>query len=229
MLDVPTRPVTIFTGNLGSGKTEISINFAVNLSKGGNKVSLVDLDIINPYFRTRLARDCLADSGLKLVIPPPDLANADVPALSPAIRGALQMEDGYCVCDVGGDDVGAIALGRFKPFLPPERFNLYFVVNACRPLTGTVDGILDMLQGIERNSRLKATALVNNTNLGAETDVTTVLAGEKIVSDAADALGLELVFTAARREIIPQLIESGLKTPVLPLNFYMLPPWKRED
>ncbi|MBM7854711.1 hypothetical protein JOC37_001089 [Desulfohalotomaculum tongense] len=226
-MELVPRPVTIFTGNLGSGKTEIAINFALNLLRQQQKVSLVDLDIINPYFRTRLARDCLAGAGLNVVCPTAELANADVPALSPAIRGALQVEDGYCVCDVGGDDVGAVALGRFKPYLPTGRFNFYFVVNACRPLTGTVEDIHKMLHSIEKSAHLKATALVNNTNLGAETDAQVVLNGEKVVRQAADKLGLPVAFTAARREIVPRLRKEGLHK-ILPLDFYMLPPWKRE-
>jgi hypothetical protein len=228
-LNLTNRPVTIFTGNLGSGKTEIAINFALNLVQKGQKVSLVDLDIINPYFRTRLAKDCLVKNGLDVVCPPPHLANADVPALSPAIKGALQTENGYCVCDVGGDDVGAIALGRFKPLLAPERANFYFVVNTCRPLTGNLDDILKMLSAIETNSRLKATALVNNTNLGAETDWQVVINGEKLVREVADYLGLPVAFTAANIELVPQLLQHGLATPILPLEFYMLPPWKREE
>lgn len=220
------QPVTIFTGNLGSGKTEIAINFALNLLQQGNQVSLVDLDIINPYFRTRLAQQALTDKGLQVICPPPQLANADVPALSPAIAGALQTQSGYCVCDVGGDDVGAIALGRFKPYLPPERYQFYFVVNACRPRTGTVDGILEILAGVERNSRLKATALVNNTNLGAETSCEVVLDGYKVVERAAKELGLPVAFTAVSKELASELIASGIKTPVLPLDFYMLTPWQ---
>ncbi|MBO8137791.1 MAG: hypothetical protein H0Z40_06615 [Desulfotomaculum sp.] len=226
-MDLSPRPVTIFTGNLGSGKTEIAINFALHLRKKAEKVFLVDLDIINPYFRTRLARDCLGESGLNVVCPTADLANADVPALSPAVRGALQVEGGFCVCDIGGDDVGAIALGRFKPLLPPERYNFYFVINTLRPLTKTVKAIEEMLDSIEKTSRLKATALVNNTNLGAETTVDVVLNGEKLVQEAAEKLNLPVAFTAAGRDLVPVLRERGIKN-VLPLDFYMLPPWKRE-
>ncbi|MTI79390.1 MAG: hypothetical protein FH758_00700 [Firmicutes bacterium] len=223
-LDLATPPVTIFTGNLGSGKTEIAINYALNLRKQHQKVYLVDLDIINPYFRTRLARESLEDAGLNVVCPAAEMANADVPALSPAIRGAMQVENGFCVCDVGGDDVGAIALGRFKPFLPSQRYNFYFVVNACRPLTGTVEGIEKMFRSVEDTSRLQASALVNNTNLGAETDADVVIEGLEVVKQAAEKLNLPVAFTTARQEIVPKLKDKGLSN-VLPLDFYMLPPW----
>ncbi len=219
------RPVTIFCGNLGSGKSEIAINFALNLHYRKEKVLLVDLDIINPYFRTRLAKDCLNEQGLKVICQSAQMVHSDVPALSPSILGALQMKEGYCVCDVGGDEVGAIVLGAFKPLLSPERYHFYFVVNACRPLTNNVDDICAMLRGIEASSRLKATALINNTNLGAETDVDTVLAGQEVVLKAAEALNLPLAFTAASKHLVPQLQQKGLKTPILGLNLFMRPPW----
>lgn len=223
---IPSRPITIFTGNLGSGKTEIAINYALKLLQQGQQVSLVDLDIINPYFRTRLAQQSLSQKGLEVICPPPKLANADVPALSPAIGGALQTQSGYCVCDVGGDDVGAITLGRFKQYLPSERYQFYFVINGCRPLTGTVEGILKILEGVEKNSRLKATALVNNTNLGTETNCEVVLDGYRLVEQAAKKLGLPVAFTATSKELAPELVARGIETPVLPLSFYMLTPWQ---
>ena len=225
-MEISARPVSIFCGGLGSGKTEIAVNFALNLKRLKEKVLLVDLDIINPYFRTRLAKNRLQNQGLEVVCPPPEYANADVPALSPLILGALQIADGFCVCDVGGDDVGAVALGRFKSWIPPERYYFYFVVNTCRPLTKNVDDICAVLKSIEANSRLKAAALVNNTNLGAETTAEVILTGQETVLKAADALGLPLAFTAADKQLVPELQQTGIKTAILPLEFYMRPPWE---
>lgn len=224
-MEISPYPVSIFCGALGSGKTEVAANFALNLKSLKEKVMLVDLDIINPYFRTRLAKERLQNQGLEVVCPPPELANADVPALSPSILGALQIKDGFCVCDVGGDDVGAVALGRFKSWLSPDRYQFYFVVNTCRPLTQNVDDICAVLKSIEEASRLKVTALINNTNLGAETDAEIILSGQQTVSKAADILGLPLGFTAADKRLVSELKQKGLKTAVLPLEFYMCPPW----
>ncbi|WP_003542504.1 hypothetical protein [Desulfotomaculum nigrificans] len=220
------KPVTIFTANLGSGKTEISINFSRMLQQRGEKVSLVDLDIINPYFRTRLAKDNLAGQGLKVICPPGHLVNADVPAITPAVRGALQAVEGYCVCDVGGDDVGAIALGMFKPYLPPTGFNLYLVVNTCRPLTRDFAGVVKMMQGIEKNSRLKITGLVSNTNLGRHTDVAVMLEGYHKVSQMADRLGLPVAFMASPRELAAEVQANLPGVDILPLEFYMKTPWE---
>lgn len=225
-MKVNIKPITIFTANLGSGKTEISINFARELQQRGKQVSLVDLDIINPYFRTRLAKDNLANQGLKVVCPPGELVNADVPALTPAIRGALQAKEGFCVCDVGGDDVGAIALGMYKPILQEGRYDLYFVVNTCRPFTKDLAGVLKIMHSIENNSRLKVTGLVSNTNLGRQTDVQIMLEGYYKVLEMAQTLNLPLAFMASPSKFVKDLKIKLPNVPVLPLEFYMRTPWE---
>ncbi|AQS58525.1 hypothetical protein [Desulforamulus ferrireducens] len=225
-MNINIKPVTIFTANLGSGKTEISINFSRMLQQRGEKVSLVDLDIINPYFRTRLAKDNLASQGLHVICPPGHLVNADVPALTPAIRGALQATEGYCVCDVGGDDVGAIALGMYRPYLSEDRFNLYFVVNTCRPFTRDYAGVYKIMSDIEKNSRLKVTGLVSNTNLGRHTDVQTMIEGYYKVAEIAARLELPLAFLASPAQLVPEVAKHLPAVPVLPLEFYMKTPWE---
>lgn len=220
------KPVTIFTANLGSGKTEISINFSRLLQQRGEKVSLVDLDIINPYFRARLAKDNLASQGLRVICPPGHLVNADVPALTPAIRGAMQASEGYCVCDVGGDDVGAIALGMFKSYLPEGRYDLFFVVNTCRPFTRDFESVVKMMQGIEKNSRLNVTGLVSNTNLGRNTDAPVMAEGYHRVSEIGNRLGLPVVFMASPRALVAEVEALLPAVPVLPLDFYMKTPWE---
>lgn len=218
------RHITIFCGNLGSGKTEIAINFALALKKRGKSVSLVDIDIINPYFRTRMVRDYLAQKGLNVICPIGELAGADVPALPPAILGILESPEVYGVFDVGGDDIGATAVGRFKPYLPEGSYNLFFVVNTNRPFTRDVEGILKYLSSIEKASRLTVTALVNNSNLGPETDKETLIAGHGTITRAAEKLGIPVAFAASPRHLTPGL-EKELGTPVLPLDLHMQPPW----
>lgn len=226
-MQIDIKPITIFTANLGSGKTEISINFSRMLQQRGERVSLIDLDIINPYFRTRLAKDNLAEQGLKVICPPGHLVNADVPALTPAIRGALQSGEGYCVCDVGGDDVGAIALGMYKPYLVEGNFDLFFVVNTCRPFTRDFDGVYKMMQGIETTSRLKVTGIVSNTNLGRHTDVDTIVNGYEKACSIAAQLGLPVVFLASPENLVNEVEERLPGVPVLPLEFFMRPPWEK--
>lgn len=218
------RHTTIFCGNLGSGKTEISINYALALKTKGFNASLVDIDIVNPYFRSRMVRDYLAEKGLNVVCPVGELAGADVPALPPAILGVLQNPALNGVFDVGGDDIGATVLGRFKPHLPEGSYHLYFVVNTKRPFTGSVDGILKYVRSIEKASRLKTTALVNNSNLGPETDAGTVIAGQETIAQAAGRLQVPVAFAASLQRLAPQLAKE-LGIPVLPLDLNMQPPW----
>ncbi|MGB9803306.1 hypothetical protein [Desulfofundulus sp.] len=221
------KRITIFTGHLGSGKTELAINFALSLKERGLPASVIDLDVVNPYFRTRLVREKLEQLGLTVICPRGEWMKADLPALPPAIRGVLDDPDRYGVFDVGGDEVGATVLGRFRPLLPSGQYNLWLVVNTCRPFTRDKQGIINMLAGIERACKLQVTGLVSNTNLGADTDCQTILAGYRVVQDAARTLNLPVVMVAARRELVAYLrtqLPSGL--PVLPLNLFMQAPWQ---
>lgn len=179
------KRIIIFTGYFGSGKTETALNYAIKLNESGKKVTVVDLDLINPYFRVRKVRDSFEEMGIAVVSPQGKLAGADIPALPPAIHGVLENPDGYGVFDVGGGDIGATVLGRFKNKLPDGAFNLFLVVNTCRPYSGDVDGIISITRGIEKTSRLTVSALVSNTNLGPETDVKTILEGHRIICGAA--------------------------------------------
>ncbi|MDQ0286589.1 hypothetical protein J2Z49_001703 [Desulfofundulus luciae] len=221
------RRITIFTGHLGSGKTELAINFALSLKERGLPTSVIDLDVVNPYFRTRLVRQKLEQMGLTVVCPRGEWMRADLPALPPAIRGVLEDPDRYGVFDVGGDEVGATVLGRYKPLLPAKDYHLWLVVNTCRPFTRDKEGIINMLESIEKACRLQVTGLVSNTNLGAATGWETILAGHRVVQDAARVLNLPVVMVAARRELAEHLrahLPPGL--PVLPLNLFMQTPWQ---
>lgn len=219
------RRIALFVGNLGSGKTELAINYALWLQSRFPRVSIVDLDIVNPYFRTRIRREYLEERGLRVISPPGELAGADVPALPAAIIGVLEDQQGLGVFDVGGDDIGATALGRFKHYLPEGSYNLFFVVNACRPFTGTAQGIIKMLRLVEQASRLRVGALVNNTNLGRETDAKAVVAGHAIVEEVAQQLGLPIAFVSAAPGLVPELVRRLPGEAVLPVVQHMLPPW----
>lgn len=222
LFEKPKR-ISIFAGYFGSGKTEISLNYAIKIHKMGEKVAVVDLDLINPYFRTRVVKSHFEDKGIKVVSPGDKLANADVPALSPAIYGVLEGQNGYGVFDVGGGDIGAVVLGRFKNNLPDGAFNLFLVVNTCRPFTRDKGGIITALRDIEKTSRLKVSALVSNTNLGSETDASTVLEGYRITSEAAQFLNLPVAFVSTRADLVGSLDE--INVPVLPLTLFMKIPW----
>lgn len=220
------KRISIITGNLGSGKTEIAINLALHMKDLGLRTSLVDLDIINPYFRTRLVRKKLEEKGLQVVSPLGDLAFADLPAMSPAIKGVIENSQRTGVFDVGGDDVGAVALGRYREMLIPGDFLMLFVINTCRPFTGDEGGIIKYMESIEKASGLMVGGLICNSNIGGETSPETVLEGVRTVESVAREKGLPLLFTVVNRNILDSVSELlGARHNVFPIDLYMKPPW----
>ncbi|MBO8127703.1 MAG: hypothetical protein H0Z39_00670 [Peptococcaceae bacterium] len=221
------KRLNIIVGALGSGKTELAINLALYLA-ARKPTAIVDLDIINPYYRTRYTKDKLEKMGLEVICPPHGIMQADIPALPASILGVITGEDRYGVFDVGGDDIGATVLGRFKTFLPSGQYAVFFIINTCRPAMGTPENIITMLNGIERASRVKVTYLVNNTNLGSATDVATVASGYQVVAEVSRQTGIPVAFTAAHEELQEEVAGLDLGTPVFLLHRFMRPPWDEE-
>ncbi len=163
--------ITMFVGNYGSGKTELSLNGALYCAREGKSVTLVDLDIVNPYFRSAEHEELLHQNGIRTLRPTFALTTVDIPALPAEILSIFHNGDDRVIIDVGGDDTGAVALGAYKPYLDKESTKMYFVINTCRPLSSDVDGLMDLIDRIENRSRHKVDALVNNTNLSYQTDL----------------------------------------------------------
>ena len=221
------KRITLYTGNLGSGKTEVAVNTALGLMRLGKKTSLVDLDIINPYFRSRRVKKQLEKLGLHVVTPEGNLSFADLPALSPAVKGVIQDDKKTGVFDVGGDDVGAVALGRYKDWLQEQDHQMLLVINTCRPFTRDPEGIIKYLQSIQGASGIKVSGLVNNTNLGGETDLATVLEGFRIVSRTSKMLGLPIIFTAVTKGLEEETKrELEKESNILVLEKFMKTPWE---
>ncbi len=188
------RNIYIITGHYGSGKTEFSVNFALSLKKKHEKVMLVDLDIVNPYFRSHDAKALLEENGVSVLAPAYAGTNVDIPVLPPEIMRIFEEEDTQIVLDVGGDDDGAIALGRYKQFFDKTDYEMYLVVNTRRPLTQTKEEISEMKENIEIASRLSVTGLISDTNLADETTEDIVMEGVKIVSEVSSDCGLPMVY-----------------------------------
>ncbi|MEN6417755.1 MAG: hypothetical protein ABFC73_02425 [Clostridiaceae bacterium] len=200
------KRVTVFTGHYGSGKTSLAVNWALRLSESGRAVTVADLDIVNPYFRTTDRRRELEARGIKLIASPFANSNLDLPALPAELYAAVEDREGYAVLDVGGDDRGAVALGRYVPFIQAEGdYEMLFVVNFCRPLTRTAFDALGVLREVEAACGLTATALVNNSNLGRETTADTVLSTLERMRELSDLANLPVKMTAASRELAEQL------------------------
>lgn len=164
------RHITVFVGHYGSGKTSLAVSFARMRRRMGQSVTVADLDIVNPYFRTADSRALLEAEGITLICSPYANSNLDVPALPKELYAALACAEGETILDVGGDDRGAVALGRFAPeILRAGNDTVAFVVNFYRPLTRTAEAAFAVLSEVERACGLPCTALVNNSNLGRET------------------------------------------------------------
>ena len=164
------KRLTLFLGHYGSGKTNIAVNYAMKLREKGLSVCIADLDIVNPYFRTKDSEKELSDLGITLISPQYANTNVDLPALPAESYRLVRDKSVLGVMDIGGDDRGAYALGRFAPFIKEENdFRAVFVANCYRPLTTTVDDTIEIMREIEAASGLRFTDIVNNSNLGPET------------------------------------------------------------
>ena len=180
----------LFAGHFGSGKTEIAVNYAVRSARSGRKTVLVDLDIVNPFFRSSEVRDSLEASGVRVISPNFAGTAVEVPSLPAEIYSVFTDSFEKVIFDVGGDETGARALGQFFPFFRKEQFRMFYIINTKRPLSANLEDILEMLRDVEQNSRLQVTDLVNNTNLSYDTQVHDILQGQKLIRQVSQAVGV---------------------------------------
>ena len=211
------KRLTLFAGHYGSGKTNIAVNYAVLLAKEGKKVCIGDLDIVNPYFRTKDSAKVLENAGVALISPQFANSNVDLPALPAEAYRLVQDKSVYGIMDIGGDDRGAYALGRYAPFIKEENnYRMAFVANAYRPLTRTPEDALEVMREIENACSLKFTCLINNANLGTETNAEAVLDTKDYMEKLSALSGLPLWITAAEETVAAQL--AGKVEDVLPMR-----------
>ena len=211
------KRLTLFAGHYGSGKTNIAVNYALLLAGEGKKVCIADLDIVNPYFRTKDSQKELEAAGIDLISPQYANSNVDLPALPAASYRLVQDKSSYGIMDIGGDDRGAYALGRFVPsILEENNYRMVFVANACRPLTRTAEDALEVMREIEAACGLRFTDLINNTNLGSETTAETVLGAASYMEELSRLSGLPVFATTATYEVAAEL--TGKLDNVIPLK-----------
>lgn len=221
------KRLTLFAGHYGSGKTNIALNYARYLKQQGLPVTIADLDIVNPYFRTKDSEAALAEEGIRLIVSEFANSNLDVPAMPKEIYGLVSDPGTFGVLDIGGDDRGALALGRYVPTIREENdYEMLFVVNKARPLTRTVADTLEVMQEIEEACGLPFTAIVNNTNLGLQTTAEDILASMQYADALSEATGLPVKMTCASDSISKQL--EGKVPNLFPLSiqklYYMIHP-----
>ena len=204
-MDKPKR-LTLFAGHYGSGKTNIALNYALWLRGQGLPVVMADLDIVNPYFRMKDSEDLLAKAGIHLISSAYANSNVDLPAMPKETYSLVADRGIYGVLDIGGDDRGALALGRYVPeILEENNYEMFLVANKARPLTRTVSDTLGVLQEIEEACSLPFTAIAGNTNFGPQTAAEDVCESLDYLSLLSERSGLPVKMVCARREICTEL------------------------
>ena len=222
------KRVTLFAGHYGSGKTNIAVNYALHLAAEGKKVCIGDLDIVNPYFRTKDSAQELTEAGIDLISPQFANTNVDLPALPAEAYRLVEDKSIFAIMDIGGDDCGAYALGRYTPaILAENNYRMAFVANCYRPLTRTPEDALEVMREIETACGLRFTCIVNNSHLGEETTPETIHASEEYISELSRISGLPLWLTTAREDISREMEH------VFPLHLqkkiFDLPPQKPQS
>jgi hypothetical protein len=218
------KRVALFAGHYGSGKTNLAINYALRLRTIVENVAICDLDIVNPYFRTKDSEQLLRQAGIRLISSAYANSNLDVPAIPPETYAIIHERDLYPVVDVGGDDRGALALGRYSPYIREEDdYEMFLVINMFRPLTGTGTNAVDILREIEAASGLPFTAIINNSNLGAETTPEDVLASVGYADEISGLTGLPVRYTSVREDLYPAL--NGKIRDLFPIKIFGKPQW----
>ena len=222
------KRVSIFAGHYGSGKTNIAVNYALSIAEKGEKVSIADLDIVNPYFRTKDSAQVLEKNGIRLISSEYANTNVDTPALPSEIYSVFEDNSVYGVIDVGGDDRGALALGRYVPMLIQENnYEMFFVINKYRYLSSTPEETVEIMQEIEQAAGIKFTAIINNSNLGEETTVETVLNAVSYAEKIAEITGLEIKLTTVKESLFDEL-SPHIKN-LMPLKLYVRQSWLRNE
>ena len=214
---MPKKRITILTGHYGSGKTSLAVALALDLRARGQRVAVADLDIVNPYFRTADCRALFEERGIRLVASPFAGSNVDLPALPKELYALMADTDAFAVLDVGGDDRGAVALGRFAPGIQSNGdYDMLYVVNFFRPLTRSAEEALRVLREIEAASGIMATAIVNNSNLGRETTAEDVRKTLPEAERLSALTGLPVRYTAADQRLAPALTDINNLYEILP-------------
>ena len=209
------KRLTLFAGHYGSGKTNIAVHSAMLLADEGKKVCIADLDIVNPYFRTKDSERELTEKGISLISPRYANTNVDLPALPAESYRLVQDKSVFGVMDIGGDDRGAYALGRFAEAIKAEgNYRMAFVINRHRPLTSTVEDTVEIMGEIEAAAGIKFNCIVNNSNIGAETTREVFMESVGFAEAVSLATGLPVWLHTVEKSIVEGI--EGI--PVLPLT-----------
>lgn len=214
------KRIHIFTGHYGSGKSEVSLNFAINMSKTERKTVFADLDIINPYYRSSAAENILERNGIILVTTKYANTNVDIPALTGEVTQYLKDNGAALIIDTGGDDAGAKVIGRYRSEIPVSEALMYFVINCFRPETRTVDGVMKIFDEIRLSSKMDVDYIINNSHLMDKTTESDILTGIEFARAVSIKSGIPIAFHSVMKENLEK-IRFDFQEPVFPMEKYM--------
>jgi hypothetical protein len=217
--------IFIFTGHFGSGKTEAAVNFALKLKEYAENIDIVDLDIVNPFFRTVDFRNLLVKKNINVISSQFAGSNIEIPAVPLNLPIVLNKPDSKTILDVGGDDTGARILHVYKEYIVTQEYIMYCVINIRRPETNSVENIKNTIRRIELSSGIKVSALVNNTNLSNETRVEDIIEGHAVIEEVSKELDIPIAFICAEQKTLEQLPDS-IKTDRLVHRLKSVLPWE---
>lgn len=216
--------ISIITGHYGTGKTEFAVNLALALAREQPQVVLADLDIVNPYFRSRERRPLLKEAGVELISSSQACSDADVPSLPAEILRIFENRDIKGILDIGGDPAGARVLARFQPQIVLEDYQLIYVVNANRPEARSPETAAGLLQSIESVTGLQCTALVNNTHLCQETTEADIRKGAALAAALSRQTGIPVLCHVVEERLAETV--ADLSEPIFPITIRMKKPWE---
>ncbi len=224
------KRITIFAGHYGSGKTNLAVSYALWLKQFHPHVCVVDLDIVNPYFRTADAKAQLSEQGVRLIASPFANSNVELPAMPTETQSIFDNESLHAVIDLGGDERGALALGRYsRALLAQGDYEMLLVANYYRPLTRTPQELAEIVGEIEGACHVPFTALVNNSNLGRQTTLENILQSASYAKDACEQLHLPLKMTSVMRSVLEQDVllsqELAQSSEVFPIDIHYRKTW----
>ena len=221
------KRITIFAGHYGSGKTNIAVNYALELSRERENVVIADLDIVNPYFRTKDSEAVLQKNGIRLISSAYANSNVDTPALPPEAYSIIHNRELTAVVDVGGDDRGALALGRYMPaVLEENNYEFLFVINRFRPLTQTAEDTLEVMGEIEQAIGARFTGIVNNSNIGGETTAQDVISSFEYADEISERSELPVKMTTVKDSLYGEIKDSGKN--IFPIKLYVKQSWSKK-
>ncbi len=221
------KRIVIFAGHYGSGKTNVAANYALMLKEKGFQTAIADLDIVNPYFRTKDAKAMFLENDIKLISSEYAGSNVDLPALPPEAYALFEDKDKKAVIDLGGDDRGAYAMGRYSDLVKDENdFEMLFVFNCYRPLTRTADDAIAIMREIEDASKIKFTGIVNNSNIGDITTKDDVISSFKYAEEISQKAKLPIVMTTVKKELKDEFFKNDEN--IVPIKLYIKQSWSKE-